>query len=203
VIPNAIDTDLYASPPAPSEWFFNKYGVRDFILEVGTVYPVKNQLGLIEALFDLPIPLVIVGKALGAFTAYAEACKARAAERGRVVFIDQVAHDDLPGIYALAAVHALPSWRETPGLVSLEAAAAGCRVVTTELGPTRDYFGDLAWYCYPDDFASIRKSVEIALKAPPPAELRKQVLSQYTWERTATATLAAYEKALNLLSGAV
>jgi len=197
VIPNAIDTDLYASPPAPSESFAIKYGIRDFILEVGTIYPVKNQLGLIEAVFDLSIPLVIVGKVLGAFTEYAEACRARAEERGQVIFIDQVSHDDLPGIFALAAVHVLPSWRETPGLVSLEAAAAGCRIVTTELGSTRDYFGDLAWYCYPDDIASIRNAVEMAMKAPAPADLRKQVLSQYTWQRTASATLVAYEKSLN------
>jgi glycosyltransferase involved in cell wall biosynthesis len=93
-------------------------------------------------------------------------------------------------------VHALPSWRETPGLVSLEAAAAGCRIVTTELGSTRDYFGDLAWYCYPDDFASIRRAVEMAMKAPVPADLRKQVLTQYTWQRAASATLASYEKIL-------
>jgi len=196
VIPNAIDTRLYESLPAPSEIFFRTYDIRDFVLEVGTIYPVKNQLELIEALFDLPVPLVFVGQTLDAFADYANACRARAAQRGNVYFIDHLPYEELPGIYALAGVHALPSWRETPGLVSLEAAAAGCRIVTTSIGSTRDYFGDLVWYCAPDDRASIRTAIEAALQAKPSTALRQRVLSEYTWERTAQATLASYQKVL-------
>jgi len=196
VVPNAIDLQLYEPIPSPSEKFLEIYGIRDFVLEVGTIYPVKNQLGLIEALFDHPVPLVFIGQALGAFSEYAIACRARAAERGNVVFIDRLAHEDLPGIYALAAVHALPSWRETPGLVSLEAAAASCRVVTTSIGSARDYFGELAWYCYPDDYSSIRAAVEAALQAAPSMALRQRVMAEYTWERAGQATLASYEKVL-------
>jgi glycosyltransferase involved in cell wall biosynthesis len=174
-----------------------QYGLRDFVLEVGAISPVKNQLGLIDALYDLPVPLVFVGQPAAKMPEYAEQCKARAALRGDVTFIDRLPHDELPGLYALAAVHALPSWRETPGLVSLEAAAAGCRIVTTSIGSTRDYFGDLAWYCYPDDLRSIRTAVEAALKAPPSPALRERVLREYTWHRAGAATLAAYQKVLN------
>jgi glycosyltransferase involved in cell wall biosynthesis len=192
-IPNAIDTSLYATLPTRSESFYQQHGLQDFVLQVGTVYPAKNQLAVIEALFDLPVPLVFIGKVLGPFADYAETCKARAAERGNVLFLDHVPHEELPGIYALAAVHVLPSWRETPGLVSLEAAAAGCRIVTTSIGSTRDYFADDAWYCYPDDLASIRQAVEKALNAPPSAVLRQRVLTEYTWHCAAVATLAAYQ----------
>jgi glycosyltransferase involved in cell wall biosynthesis len=80
--------------------------------------------------------------------------------------------------------------------VSLEAAAAGCRVVTTSIGSTRDYFGDLAWYCQPDDLGSIRAAVEGALRAPATSLLRDRVLCEYTWERAAEATRAAYARAL-------
>jgi glycosyltransferase involved in cell wall biosynthesis len=197
VIPNGIDPALYQETPEPSQAFFREHSVRDFVLEVGMIYPVKNQLGLIEALYDVPIPLVFVGQTQPAFSEYAQTCRDRAAERGNVTFIDRLSHDELPGVYALASVHALPSWRETPGLVSLEAAAAGCRVVTTSIGSTYDYFGDLAWYCYPDDYKSIRKAVESALRAPVSPDLRQRVLSEYTWERAAEATLHAYQKALD------
>jgi glycosyltransferase involved in cell wall biosynthesis len=196
VVPNAIDTGLYETPPAPSQAFEQQYGLRDFVLQVGTVNPVKNQLGLIEALYDHPVPLVFIGPLHPAYADYNVACKQRAAQRGRVIFIDQLPHDQLPGIYALAAVHALPSWRETPGLVSLEAAAAGCRVVTTSIGSTRDYFGDQAWYCYPDDRASIRRAVEQALAAPRSDGLRQRVLAEYTWGKAAQATLNAYQQTL-------
>ncbi len=196
VVPNAIDTDLYAQLPEPSQAFVQQHGVRDFILQVGTINPVKNQLGLIEALYDLPIPLVFIGPQQPAYQEYGALCKERGAQRGRVVFIDQLPHSQLPGIYATARVHALPSWRETPGLVSLEAAAAGCRVVTTAIGSTHDYFGDQAWYCYPDDQASIRKAVEQALAAPRPDALRQRVLTEFTWQKAAQATLNAYQQVL-------
>ena len=196
VVPNGIDTDLYRHLPAPSQAFFQKYGVRDFVLEVGMIYPVKNQLGLIDAAFDLPVSLVFLGQIHPAFQAYGEACKARGEQRGQVIFIDRLPHDELPGIYALAAVHALPSWRETPGLVSLEAAAAGCRVVTTSIGSAKDYFGEMAWYCEPDDLSSIRKAVECALQSPASPGLRQRVMEEFNWQRAGEATLAAYQKTL-------
>jgi len=209
VVPNAIDTDLYHPLPTPSQSFYQQYGLKDFILQVGTINPIKNQLGLIEALFDLPVPLVFIGPSPQAFAEYGQACQRLAEERvtrnpqGQILFLSLMPHDALPGIYALAAVHALPSWRETPGLVSLEAAAAGCRIVTTSIGSTRDYFGDLAWYCLPNDRASIRQAVEAALDAPPSGALRQRILTDFTWQRAAEATLKSYQKALsnNLNSG--
>jgi glycosyltransferase involved in cell wall biosynthesis len=197
VIPNAIDLSLYRELPEPDQKFLQKYGVQDFVLEVGAIYSTKNQLGLIEALFNLPVPLVFVGQARESEPDYMRACQTRAKERGNVIFIDRVDHNELPGIYALAAVHALPSWRETPGLVSLEAAAAGCRIVTTSIGSTRDYFGDQAWYCYPGDRNSIRLAVEAALQASPSTTLRRRVLNEYSWQRAAEATLASYQKVLH------
>jgi glycosyltransferase involved in cell wall biosynthesis len=197
VVPNGVDSDLFQPPPPPNRAFQEKYGVRDFVLEVGAISPVKNQLGLIEALYDLPVPLVFIGQPAPAMPEYAGICRARAAKRGNVVFVDRLPHEELPGIYALATVHALPSWRETPGLVSLEAAAAGCRVVTTSIGSTRDYFGDWAWYCYPGDQASIRVAVEAALRAPSSDALRQRVLTEFTWQRAGEATLASYRAALD------
>jgi len=197
VIPNGIDPELYQMQPEPNLAFYEKYGIRDFVLQVGTIHPVKNQIGLIKALYNLSVPIVFIGKIQAEWSNYANLCKSIASERDNVIFIDRVPHEELPGIYALAKVHALPSWRETPGLVSLEAAAAGCRIVTTSIGSTYDYFEDLAWYCYPDDYNSIRKAVENALQASPTTALRERVLSKYTWQRAAETTLAAYEKVLN------
>jgi len=197
VVPNGIAPDLFDPAPMPSTAFVEQYGIRDFVLEVGAISPVKNQLGVIEALYDLPVPLVFVGQPAAAMPEYAEQCKTLGKKRGNVLFIDRLPHEELPGIYALAKVHVLPSWRETPGLASLEAAAAGCHVVTTSIGSTRDYFGDFAWYCYPDDLDSIRQGVTDALQTPRSRALREYVLSQFTWQRAGEATLAAYEKTLN------
>ena len=196
-IPNAIDTSLYQVLPEPSQSFTELYGYRDFVLEVGTIYPVKNQLGLLQALEDVPVPVVFIGQVMDARSEYAQACREFARQRGQVLFLDRVDHAQLKNIYALAAVHALPSWRETPGLVSLEAAAAGCNVVTTSIGSTHDYFGDQAYYCYPGDTASIRTAVVAALENKPDGKLRQRVLTEFTWQRAAQATLDSYYKALN------
>ncbi len=196
VIPNAIDTAAYGERPAPSAAFLAQHGLRDFVMQTGTISPVKNQLGLIEALFDLPVPIVFVGHTPEAMQPYAERCRARARERGNVLFIDHLPASELPGIYALAAVHVLPSWRETPGLVSLEAAACGARIVSTSIGSAQEYFGEIAWYCHPSDTASIRRAVEAALAAPPTDALRRRVIDTFTWQRTAEATLASYERLL-------
>jgi glycosyltransferase involved in cell wall biosynthesis len=197
-IPNGIDPKLYYVLPVPNLAFQQKYRVKDFILQVGTINPVKNQLRVINSLFDMPCPLVFIGKAHSSIPEYVEICKTRAEERGNVIFIEHVPHHDLPGVYASAAAHVLPSWRETPGLVSLEAGATGCRVISTSIGSAREYFGDLAWYCYPDEPNTIRSAIDTALKTPPSLALRNLILEKYTWEKAAEATLVSYEKILNV-----
>ena len=191
VVPNGIDPELFLPPPKPDEQFAARHGVRDFILQVATVYPVKNQLAVLEALSDRPEPLVFIGHPHPAFGEYAAECRRRGETRGRVVFIDHVPHDQLPGVYALARVHVLPSWRETPGLASLEAAAAGCKVVTTSIGSAAEYFRQEAWYCDPGDIGSIRRAVLSAQDQPPTTVLRDRVLQEYTWKAAAQATRQA------------
>lgn len=196
VVPNGVDAALFAPRIEPPRAPADLGSLQDCILQVGALSPVKNQLGLIETLYDLPARLVFVGHAAPAKPEYADACRARGAQRGNVVFLDSLPHGELPGLYALAAVHVLPSWRETPGLASLEAAAAGCRVVTTSIGSAREYFGEHAWYCRPDDPASIRRAVESALRTPRSTVLRDHVLANFTWQRAAQVTLEAYRAVL-------
>lgn len=195
-VPNGIDAARYQASPVASRSFQETHGFRDFVLQVGTISPVKNQLRLIEALFDVPVPLVFIGHTPAAMKDYARQCRTRGEERGNVLFIDHMPAAELPGIYALAAVHALPSWRETPGLVSLEAAACGCRIVSTSVGSAREYFEDGAWYCYPSDVQSIRDATVAALQAPASDGLRTRVLTSFTWHEAARATLASYERML-------
>lgn len=193
VVPNAIDRNLFDKETVASLNVESVLkGIEGFVLEVGRLSPEKNCLALIEALYEVDVPIVFVGKASPYSTEYATACRQRGQQRGNVHFLDWVPHEQLPGIYALAAVHALPSWRETPGLVSLEAAAAGCRIVSTSIGSAYEYFGDDAWYCHPADRNSIRKAVEQALRAKPSAGLRQRVLRDYTWDKAAEATITAY-----------
>jgi len=197
VVPNAVNVDLFMDIPSPVQQLYERYGLRGgYVLQVGAIGEVKNQLRVIQALYDVPVLLVFVGRKSSYDPAYIHHCHELAKKRGNVIFIDHLPHEQLPVIYAGAAVHVLPSWRETPGLASLEAAAAGCRVVSTCIGSAREYFGSQAWYCHPGSVSSIRRAVLEALNSPPTDALRWRVLNEFTWQRAARATLDAYHIAM-------
>lgn len=197
VIPNAANVKLFALDRGEGAADFPGLPKRDFVLQVGRIEPVKNQLALIRALFDKDVPIVLVGTVPLDGEEYYRQCRQLADQRGDVHFLGSVPHDLLPRVYAAARVHALPSFRESPGLVSLEAALMRCNVVTTDQGPTHEYFGSWAWYCSPFDVQSIRRAVLMAMSAPFPEALRERILAEFTWEIAAARTLEAYEWVLS------
>jgi glycosyltransferase involved in cell wall biosynthesis len=190
VVPNAAAGKFLDAKP---NGFAARHGMRgDFVLCAGRIEPRKNQLALIRALKPRRVPLALVGAEQDA--EYARRCRQEAYPEVR--FIGNVGQDALAAAYAEAKVHALPSWLETPGLASLEAALAGSNIVSTDRGCTREYFADLAWYCNPADLSSIQSAVLAALHHPRSEKLRQRVRERFTWEAAAAATLKAYEKAL-------
>lgn len=189
VVPNAVDEVFFEARP---EAFARKHGLREFVLCAARVEKRKNQLALVAALRGTGIPLVIVGQANP--EEYRELCRRYADET--VLFLDAVPKEELASAYAAAKVHALPGWFETPGLSTLEAAAAGCNVVSTDRGLAREYLGEMAWYCDPRSADSIREAVKAAYAAPRSERLREHVRQRYTWERAAERTLEGYRLAV-------
>jgi glycosyltransferase involved in cell wall biosynthesis len=194
VVPNAIDPDIF-TPPVGNN------AQRSGVACVGRIEPHKNQLGLINELKGLGIPLTVVGPEHPDHLEYAEQCRRAADET--VSFLPGATQEVLRDVYRSAAVHILPSWFETTGLASLEAAASGCAVVTTSRGYARAYFGEHAAYCDPARIGSIRTAVLEAFKRGPSPELRKLVVAKYTWMKAAEATLAGYHIAVQSRSDGV
>jgi glycosyltransferase involved in cell wall biosynthesis len=167
----------------------------EYVLEVGRIEPIKGQLKLIEALLESPeIPLVFVGRPGN--QAYYQRCRELGERRGNTRFIDAVPHEEIAGYYRAAKVHALPSLRESPGLVTLEAAMQGANCVVSVHGPILEYFANLAWCCDPDDVGSLRQAVLQAWRAPRSEKLKERILTSFTWEEAARATLDAYRVVL-------
>lgn len=169
---------------------------RDYVLCVARIENRKNQLTLIKALSTTDYKLVIIGKPSPNHTKYYAAC--RLAANKNVTFIERVGEEQLKVYYAKAKVHVLPSWFETTGLASLEAAAMGCNIVVTRKGDTEEYFQDQAFYCDPSDEASIRNAVKEAFEQPYPEKLKERILNRYTWEKAAATTLTVYKEVLAL-----
>jgi glycosyltransferase involved in cell wall biosynthesis len=177
--------------------FVTRHGLRDFVLQVGRIEVAKNQLLLAYALRDLGVPLVLIGKPLQG--GYLDWCRRYGPRSLRV--LPYLPDDELASAYAAARVHALPSWGENCGLVSLEAALADCNLVVSTAGFELEHFRDLAYYCDAADVASIRKAVLAALAnydrdAPRRLRLKRLILQEYTWERAAELTHQAYVRVL-------
>jgi glycosyltransferase involved in cell wall biosynthesis len=191
VVPNAVDV---SGADATADRFIAEYGLKDFVLCVGRVEPRKNQLRLIKAMRSSDRTLVIVDPVHPDHGKYLGRC--RRAMTGNMHYRQRLDDDMLRSAYAAAKVHVLPSFYETTGLATLEAALAGCNVVVNEQPHTREYFGDFAWYCTPSSVGSIAHAIDAAFAAPFQEGLRSRIIQHYTWERTAEATYEAYARVL-------
>lgn len=195
VVPNAADPGMAT---APAELFERHYGLRDFVLYAGRLEPRKNVHGLLRALRDTNLPLVVLGDAVPGKRRYAERLRALAGRQ--VTFLPRIEHGHplLASAYAACRCLVLSSWFETPGLVALEAAMSGTPLVLTLRGSAREYFGPLARYVRPDDLAGIRRAVCEAFHQPRSARLAEHVRSFFTWDRAAAVTIDGYRRALRL-----
>ncbi|MDQ6906673.1 MAG: glycosyltransferase family 4 protein, partial [Chloroflexota bacterium] len=119
---------------------------------------------------------------------------------GEVVVTGWVPDADLPALYQGAEVFVLPSRYEGFGLPVLEAMASGVAVVTTTATALPEVAGEAALLVEPDDVAGLADALrrvldDSVLRAGMVARGRERA-AQFTWHRTAEATLAAFRLAL-------
>lgn len=194
MIPNGVSERFLNGDP---KLFQDKYGMKDFILNVGHIGPDrKNVLALVKALEGIDHPAVIIGRITPG--GESEAVLAEAQKNKNLLIIDGIDHDDplLASAYAACDTFALPSKFETPGRAALEAALAGAKIVITPHGGTREYFGDMAEYVDPYSVNSIRSGIQKVLKQPKTSDLRKQVKNHFLWDRIAQQTVEVFEDLL-------
>jgi glycosyltransferase involved in cell wall biosynthesis len=190
VIPNGINENLTKKTYPADEHYKNA------ILCMGRIESRKNQLALIKALNNTNYRLYIHGNPSPNNMTYYQQCIDEAAANVHIAgWLDE---QELYTAYSNAKVHVLPSYFETTGLSSLEAAVMGCNIVVTDRGDTRDYFKDDAWYCEPDSVSSIKEAVDAAFNTPYDEQFRQRILRDYTWRRAGEETLAAYKQVLKL-----
>ena len=156
------------------------------VLYAGRLSPEKGVLELVEAARGLT--LVVAGDG---------PLRSRVPEaRGFV------AHDELQGLYARAAVVACPSRREGFGMACLEAMAHGRPVVATGVGGLRDLVvdGETGIVVPPRDPAALRTALERllgdrSLRHRLGAAGRERARERFSWATMTDATLRAYADA--------
>lgn len=175
--------------------FFSKYNIPEgYILQVGRIEYLKNQLNLLYALKDHPqIPIVFVGQVQS--KSYYDKILKLAQKRGNVYFINKVDHEDIASFYQYAALHVLLSLRESPGLVNLEAASLSCPIVLSDKRfiPIDTYFKNTSYVVDPFDISLIEK---IVLKAYLERETTNIDMNNFSWNNVAIQTHQIYKKIL-------
>lgn len=186
---NALDLSMFS--PSPRE--------RKGIVMAARIDPIKNVMGVLSATERLSsMPITIAGQV--GDPSYAEAVGKVAGRRNNVTLLDKgLPHAELPALYQSASVHVLPSFRESPGLATLEALSCGCKVVVSEADfcPVDTYFRGLVnrvvFVCDPYEPRSIRLAIEEALDAKDTPEL-DEWRARFSWKEAARQTFTAYRQ---------
>lgn len=197
VVPNAVDLDAAAEASSMDKDEAIEYD----LVCVGRIEPRKNQLALLKAIAGTSLTLALIGKCAPGQRNYFEAVRRESSLNPNVRYIESIPNREIYKLYRKCRVSVQPSWFETPGLASLEAAAMGCAVVVSTGGTTRDYFGNDAFYCDASNSASISSAIKSAISTGPSKKLEDRVKSDFTWTRAAEKTLLGYEKAIDLHYG--
>lgn len=144
-IPNAVDTDRFR-PGIPSlRPKLNIAADELVILYVARFQEFKNHAMLVRAfallLKDVPrAQLLLAGS--GPLRSGIEKQIREAGIENRVMFLGEVAFDDLPSIYAAADIKAVSSNYESFCFAAIEGMAAGLPVVTSDNGWVPGLIGD-------------------------------------------------------------
>jgi glycosyltransferase involved in cell wall biosynthesis len=178
VIRNGIPERMSIATP-PKEFLFLK-NIK-YVCCVGGIGPRKNQLNLVKAANMANIPLVLVGSPSKGSEGYYRKVRDEAGEH--VYFTGHLSKEQVWWIMQHSIGHIQPSYIETPGLASLEAATLGCNIVVSEVEPVKEYFGKFAIYCNPNSVDSINMAITQLIQSKGNPKLQKFVKDNYNWTK--------------------
>jgi glycosyltransferase involved in cell wall biosynthesis len=180
-------------------------GDRAIVLSVSAKLVHKNLPRLIGALAGIPSksrPLLVLP---GYHTQHEDELRAQAARLGvedDVRFLGWVSAEELEGLYRAAACFVFPSLAEGFGLPVLEAMARGVPVACSGRGALAEVAGPAALLFDPESEAAIRDAIgRLLIDRDEVARLvaaGRRHAAGFSWEATATGTLAAYRRAMTV-----
>jgi glycosyltransferase involved in cell wall biosynthesis len=171
-----------------------------FILTAGKISPRKNVQGVVKALAilaeDIPHHLVVVGGE-GWDTESVHHMIGGSEIAERVHLIGYVTDEQLHALYHAASAYVHPSLFEGFGLPVLEAMAAGCPVVTSNVSSLPEVAGDNAILVNPKDVCAIAEAIRaVCSDAALVTRLKDAGLARaksFSWARTARETMRVYQ----------
>lgn len=178
-----------------------------FILNVSTIEPRKNHLGLIKAFKMLKtkktfsdLKLIIVG---GKGWKYKEIFKyvEKNDLKDDVIFWGEAKNEELLYLYNLASLFVYPSFFEGFGFPPLEAQAIGVPVLSSSRTSLKEVLGDGALFFDPFKIYEIEEALEVGMLN---TSLREELIEKgfqnvvkFKWEKTAQNILEIIENFKN------
>jgi len=190
-VPWGVDIDKFSGNRAPHE------GYR--VLFVGQMRPYKGLKVLLQAVKDIDAQLSVVGDGPDR-ARYEEYARAWRVENVR--FYGAISDGTLRQMYLNNDVLALPSvsLNEAFGLVTLEAAAAGCAVVASDILGLRDIVKEFGLLVKPNNPQELREAL-LSLKDETVREKYatkgRYVVKEYSWRRVAEEYAKIYAEVIS------
>ncbi len=209
VIPNGVDTARFDRLEGQDLAHFRHLYALPFeqiVFNVGRVVLEKGVQVLIRAmpliLAQQPsAKLVVAGRGPELDSLRSLAWSLGVGEK--VLFTGFISDEDRDRLFKLADCAVFPSLYEPFGIVALEAMAAQCPVVVSEVGGLKDVVkhGETGITVYPDDPASLAWGIVHTLQHPEWAAARvanayRVVREEYNWGRIARLTEGVYRRVI-------
>ena len=190
--------------------FIQKDLPNSYLLFVGTIEPRKNILGLVTAVGRLRVrrpdtpPLVLVGGQGWGYEVFGEKLEAAIAS-GAVLKMGYVPDESMQSLYRGALALVYPSLYEGFGMPIVEAMAAGCPVLTSDVPSTAETAGGAALLVDPFDYEQIENAIEslmddTALRAAL-IERGLERAKNFSWDQTAANLQEAISLAVEIKAG--
>jgi glycosyltransferase involved in cell wall biosynthesis len=125
---------------------------------VGRIEARKNQIAVLKVMQRMGLRAVFVGSENQNHKVYCKRFREMLVDSGSE-YRGAISHEETLGVMRRARLHISASWYEVLSLVDLEAYSAGCGVVSSKCGGTREILGDEAEYVDPGSEASIGEGI--------------------------------------------
>jgi glycosyltransferase involved in cell wall biosynthesis len=188
VVPNGVEEVFFAEGPR---------GEGEWLVCTASIIELKQVLKLAQAAVLARVPLWVIGKPLADASEYARRFGEYAAAHSQLIRYEGAVEERprLARIYREARGFVLLSTMESLSLSALEAAAAGCPLLLSDLPWARTTFGGNAAYC--SHRASLKATAEALRQFSQSAPHRPRPPQPCTWREVAARLKTIYESLLS------